>query len=764
MLGGVDRLIIGDLMKAKIACGITAVFACASLAAVAQDEPNNESLDEIVVTGTKRNLTLQDTQTSVAIVTSKQIEEQALFNVEDIIIRTANVSTDGSGALNNLSIRGVTLVGIGFTGTGATSNVYVDGSPNSFNANQGASNLWDVAQVEILRGPQSTVQGRNALAGAVIINTADPEYEFGTDVRVLAGNEDNRQYSAMVTGPIVDDTLAFRVAVDQREIDFGVTNLDTGNNTRFRDEFTARAKLLWEPSDRARIELIYSYTDTEFGEFNQVVAPVPATDPTFADFDPFGNETFGGRERFEFNTVSRYTLDTQFELSDNWTLFGLATFEDSQRDTNFGASFGTGDAPDETFQYELRAAFDYDQWTGWIGAYYFDTSGSFQGLFNFSPATFGIPTDPPDGFVIFDTNQRDETKNQAIFFDVTYQANETWAFNFGARFDDEEFSDTGTVGTSEVGPGGCTIAPFVPGLGGFPCTVIFPPSGGEAPEPAEFDAFLPRGSVIYSFDDDKSMSFTVAQGYRAGGSYLYAPPGATPETRTFDPEFLTNYEFAFRSAWPEQDIVLNANLFYSDWEDQQVTVPGPSGAIFDSDVLNVGSAKLFGLEAEVRQTLTETLDWFATLGYVETQFTDFPFAIDSEGNPANPDDPTFANLRGNDFNNAPHLSVAVGLNYQNDRGWFASGTASYTGEQYSDVTNLESNKVDAYTIVNARAGYRNDNWSVALFADNVFDERFIGRQGLFSVATNDGTVTANTGPFFAVNDPRVVGVELRYSY
>ncbi|MEM8982644.1 MAG: TonB-dependent receptor [Pseudomonadota bacterium] len=751
-------------MKQLLAGVVAGVLACAPQIALTQDSTDDDSIDEIVVTGTKRNLSLQDTQTSVALVTSEMIEEQALFNVEDIIIRTANVSTDGSGALNNLSIRGVTLVGIGFTGTGATSNVYVDGSPNSFNANQGASNLWDVAQVEILRGPQSTVQGRNALAGAVIINTADPEYDFGADVRLLAGTEDNRQYSAMVTGPIIEDQLAFRLAVDQREIDFGVTNLDTGNNTRFRDELTARAKLLWEPSERARLELIWSYTDTEFGEFNQVVAPVQATDPTFADFDPFGDVTFGARERFEFNTVTRFTLDTQFELSDNWTLYGLATFEDSQRDTDFGTSFGTGDAPDETYQYELRAAFDYGKWTGWIGAYYFDSSGSFRGIFNFSPATFGIPTVPADGFVIFDTNQFDETINQAIFADVTYELNERWAFNVGARFDDEEFTDTGTAGTSELGPNGCTIAPFVPGLGGLPCSAIFPAPSSDAPEPAKFDAFLPRGSVIYSIDEQKSVSFTVAQGYRAGGSYLFSSPTVPPETRTFDPEFLTNYEFAFRSAWPQHDLVFNANLFYSDWEDQQVTIPGPSGGLFDADTLNVGSAKLFGLEAEVRQTLSDSVNWFATVGYVETQFTDFPFAIDSNGDPINPANPVFANLRGNDFNSAPRISVAVGLAYENELGWFASGTASYTGEQYSDVTNLEQNRVDAYTIVNARAGYRNDNWSVSVFADNLFDERFVGRQGLFSVATSDGLVTANTGPFFAVNDPRVVGVEIRYSY
>ncbi|MEM7501593.1 MAG: TonB-dependent receptor [Pseudomonadota bacterium] len=721
-----------------------------------------EVRDEIVVTGTKRNLSLQDTQASVALVTSEQIEEQALFNVEDILLRTANVSTDASGALNNLSIRGVTLTGIGFAGTGAAANVYVDGSPNSFNANQGAANLWDVAQVEILRGPQSTVQGRNALAGAVIINTADPEYDFGADFRVLAGNEDNRQYSAMFTGPLIEDKLAFRVAVDQRELDFGVVNLDTGNNTRFRDELTARAKLLWEPTDAARLEFIVSYVDTEFGEFNNANAPVPATDPAFDDFDPFGDVTFGPRERFEFNEVIRYTLDTTWDLSEHWTLYAIGTFEDSQRDSDFG-DLGSGDAPDETYSAELRAAFDYGRLSGWIGAYYFDTTGSFGGVFNFSPAIFGIPTVPADGFIIFDTKQEDATENAAIFADITYEINDSWSVSFGARFDDETFSDTGTAGEATAGPGGCTVDPNVPMLGGFPCTVLFPPSAEDVPD-ADFDAFLPRGTVIHRFDENRSISLTVAQGYRAGGSYLFAAPGDVPETRTFDPEFLTNYEFAFRSEWPNQDIVLNANVFFSDWEDQQVTIPGPSGAIFDQDTLNIGSSELYGIEVEFRHTPTDNFDWFATLGYMQTEFTNFPFAIDGMGNPSNPTNPIFANLRGNEFNSAPNLNLAAGFSYRHPTGVFVNSNVSYADEQFSDVTNLPQNEVGDYVLVNARVGYERDNWRVSVFADNLFDERFVGRQGVFSVSTATGTIDPNTQPFFTVNDPRIFGVELRVSY
>ncbi|MEM9758426.1 MAG: TonB-dependent receptor [Pseudomonadota bacterium] len=717
-------------------------------------------IEEVIVFGTKRNLSLQDTQVSVALVTKEDIEEQVLFNVEDVLLRTANVSTAG-GDLNNLSIRGVTLGGVGFTGTGATANIYVDGSPNSFNANQGASNLWDIGQVEILRGPQSTIQGRNALAGAIVISTADPIYELDADLRVLAGNENLEQYSGMLNVPLMDDTLALRLAVDYREVDFEVLNVDTNNNTRFQQALTARAKLLWEPTNKLRVEFGYQYVDTEFGEFNQTVAPGPVGTPEFDAFDPFGDITYGLRERFEFNEVSRTILDINYDLNAHWDLYALATFENSQRDTSFGA-LGDGDAPDETYQLELRAAFDYGRLNGWIGAYYFDTKGSFQSLFSFDTTVFGLPSVPSDAVILFDTQQEDSTENRAIFADITYELNDHWSINLGARYDEEEFTDTGTAGETTAIPETCIIDPLVPGIGGAPCTALFPPTQ-DSPTTAEFDAFLPRGALIYRFNELQSLSFTVARGYRAGGSYLRVVPGEAVEQLTFDPEYLTNYELAYRSQWQDRTLTLNANLYYSQWEDQQVTLPGPSGLVFDTLILNSGESDIYGLEIELRKTFSERLEVFVTAGFAETEFKDFPFAVDSNGNPANPENPRFANLAGNEFNSAPNASLALGVAYEDPRGFFASGNVSYASSQFSDVTNLPENEVGDYTLVNARAGYRWRTWAAALFVNNLFDERFVTRQGLSTVNTGTGVVDPNTQPFFVVNDPRVFGLELRYS-
>ncbi|MEM1411364.1 MAG: TonB-dependent receptor, partial [Pseudomonadota bacterium] len=461
-------------------------------------------------------------------------------------------------------------------------------------------------------------------------------------------------------------------------------------------------------------------------------------------------------------TVHRSYLDLSFELNDRWDLFGLVTHEDSQRDTYFGA-LGVGDAPDDTTTAELRAAFDFGDVYGWVGAYWFETEGTFQSVFQFPLALFGLPPVPPNSIAIFDTFQEDSTENRALFADVTWDINEAWSLSAGIRYDEEEFSDTGSTGETTVIPPDCVIDPSFPGFGGLPCSLAFPPTQDE-PTSAEFDAWLPRASVLYRFDELRTLSFTYARGYRAGGSYIRAVPGEPVQLLDFDPEYLDNYELAWRSEWLDQSLIVNANLFFSDWQDQQVTVPGPTGFVFDSLTLNAGQSEIYGLEVEAQWVITDTLAAFATLGLVQTEFKDFPFAIDENGDPVNPDDPTYANLAGNEFNSAPQTTFSIGLSWDQGGGWFASGNLSYASSQFSDVTNLAGNKVGYYTLVNARGGYRWTNWSLAAFVDNLFDERFAMRQTLSSVSTASGSEALTPQPFFAVNNPRVFGVELRYAY
>ncbi|MEM9880636.1 MAG: TonB-dependent receptor, partial [Pseudomonadota bacterium] len=336
--------------------------------------PGADAVDAemIIVTGTKANFGLQDTVESVAVITPDDIREQALNTITDILLRTANVSANGLG-LGDLSIRGVALGGVGGTGQGSTSQIYVDGAPTTLDSSIGAFNLWDLGQVEILRGPQSTTQGRNALSGALIIRSADPDYDFGANARVLYGNENQLQTSAAITGPLIDEQIAFRLSADYRELDFEVINQDTGNNTRFSEALMLRGKVLFELAEIPRLRAMFTanYMSNNFGESGAVSAPDMA-DPAFADFDPFGNETFGFGTRFEDTEIQRYIAEVSYDVSETWNLFALATFEDSTRQTDFGPG-SENNADTQTYTAELRANFEYDRFSGWFGGYYFNS-------------------------------------------------------------------------------------------------------------------------------------------------------------------------------------------------------------------------------------------------------------------------------------------------------------------------------------------------------------------------------------------------------
>lgn len=149
---------------------------------------------------------------------------------------------------------------------------------------------------------------------------------------------------------------------------------------------------------------------------------------------------------------------------------------------------------------------------------------------------------------------------------------------------------------------------------------------------------------------------------------------------------------------------------------------------------------------------------------LHTEFTDFPFAIDQAGNPTNPGDPQFANLAGNAFTAAPEVNVAMGFSYKDSSGFFINGNGSFASEQFSDVTNLPENESEAYFLVNARIGYRTGPFELAIFANNLFDERIITRQGQFTVNVGTGMPQPNNPPFFVVNDPRVIGASLSLNF
>lgn len=732
-----------------------------------QATPSREPIvaETIIVTGTKQNLSLQDTQASVSVITAERIDQQAIFELSDIFLRTANV-TQTAGNFS-FSIRGVSSGGVGGAGTGRTANIYLDNAPISLNGLSSAFNLWDIDQVEILRGPQSTTQGRNALAGAVVLQSADPEYEFGVKLRALVGNNQTYQYSGAVTGPIIEDQLAFRLSADYRDQDFETLNGITGQREGASDATTLRAKLLLEPSaiPNLRVELSYQYVDFfSSGDGSGVIRPDPDS-PDAIDFDPFDRINFDFRGGVVENENHRVLADITYDFTENWSAQIVSTYDDTERfiRNNTGPDLRL----EETVTVDGRAIFNYDRWSGWFGAYYFKddlTSNTDQ---VFDVASFGATISPAGTEVLFIQSRAADTENYAFYGDVTVSLTDRIKLNFGARYDNETVTDTGFASQLfvDLPPGTpCTITAFF-GVG--PCDVVLGLTGAADEDPlagtASYDAFLPRGGIIFDIDEDKSISFMVQRGYRAGGFFIrtITDLDATTdfqEVDTFLAEYLTNYELAWRSVWLDDRLTVNANAFFSTWGDQQVRVQVPGS--LEPEIFNSGSSEIYGLEVETSFVVNEAISVYGSLGLVQTEFTDFPFAVDENGNPSNPADTTFANLAGNEFGAAPNVTASFGVVYDKGDGLFGSANVSYRGDQFSEVTNLEANKTGDYTIVNARLGYKTDAFRISVFVDNLFDNEFLRTNLVQEVDPRTGLAGPAGIGRNNTSQPRHFGVEL----
>ncbi|MEM8497170.1 MAG: TonB-dependent receptor [Pseudomonadota bacterium] len=718
------------------------------------DEP--AKIEEIIIAGTKRNLSIQDTQASVAVITDAVIDQQAIFELTDVFLRTANVTNSGGTA--GFSIRGINSSGVGAGGTGRTSNVYVDSAPASLNGLSSAFNLWDIDQVEILRGPQSTTQGRNALAGAVVIQSADPEYEYAGKLRALAGADQTYQLSGVATGPIVGDQVAFRISADYREQDFdtlnGVQNIAEGAS----DATTVRGKLLFEPNSLPdlRVELSLAYVDFfTSGDGSGVIRP-PVGTPESVNFNPFDRISFDGRAGVVDNENTRYLVDIMYAFTDHWSSQLVATYDDTERlITNVG---GPDLRTEVTYTADFRANFDYERMRGWLGAYYFNedlTSGTSQ---LFDVTTFGGSINPVGTVVQFEQSRAAETENYAIYADALIDLTDSISINIGARYDWEDAVDTGFASRVSVDADPCSLTLFGNTL---PCALFLSSFGSADPVAAvTYEAFLPRVGIIYSLDDDKSLSLMIQRGYRAGGFFVLGD-----SVETFDAEFITNYELAWRSVFMNGRLLLNANVFFAEWTDQQVRIQEPG--LLDFRILNAGESELYGLEVETRFEISSALNVFANLGLVETEFTDFPFGVDTQGNPlpgieGNP----YANLSGNAFDSAPNLTATLGVNYDNDTGFFGSALVSFRDEQFTDITNLEVNETDSYAIVNARLGYKTRVWSLSVFADNLFENEFLRTNLLEEVVRSTNSVSvglANIGRN-NISQPRHIGIEFEIAF
>ncbi|MGO1068273.1 TonB-dependent receptor [Lysobacter sp. CA199] len=726
------------LAAALCAALLPASFAFAQAPAPDAARPNPATLDAIVVKGEKSVRSLQDTTASVAVTTTQRIEQENLVSLYQVFDRTANVSKTYGDA-------GFTLRGINNNdGEGSPlSTIYLDGAALSHvMVATGPSTLWDLSQVEIFRGPQSTIQGENALAGAVVLRTQDPDLNaWGGRGRLLWSDPSDRRFAVAVGGPLVEDELGLRVAVERRDFGGFVDNPTRGTGEDALDSVMARAKLLWTPSAIPGLTARLS-----FNHFDRT-GPYSFTYSSLDVPDYYDHRVnYSDAPNIDDTRTDSATLEVEYDLTDRWSLHAVSAWSDADShrryDNDYTAkpgSDGGSDLDSKAFSQEFRMAFQGERLRGLAGLYYsqrkthnvtasrtnVDTpSATIAGLLQsigLAPATAGsiarqyvaaLPVIPVD----YRGVSPSRSENKAFFTDFGFAFNDRYTLLGGFRYDRQSYgfgSQTSAVFTGTLpAPArfGPQLAPVIAGINQAVLGFVGAANGVSPYSTRNFDTFLPKLGLRYQATDDVSLAFVAQRGYRSGGSSFNR---ARSLVVAYDPEYTDNYELSLRSQWLDGRVTLNANAYYIDWKDKQVGVNFGQGT-FDSHTVNAGRAHLYGFEVEATHKVSAAFDWYASLGHTRTRFDEFEPVLG--GN--------IADYSGTEFAYAPHWTVAVGGNWRLGDHWVANLNANYRASVYSD-TGIVQDRLGGRTVVNARFGYETSAWSAWLFADNLLEAQYI---------------------------------------
>lgn len=566
--------------------------------------PTNDTADRdmelppIVVTGELLEREATQTSSSVSVHTGAEIERSGVSDIYDLIRSTPNTSLeDNDYGFGGISVRGIGSYGASGAGAyasyGTTSTVVLDGVglPRSALAYADLS-AFDLDSVEIFRGPQSTSQGRNAMAGAIVIRTVAPEARdaFSPEfrARVSAGDFGQRQYAGAIEATMWPDTLALRLTHDERVDDGDIENQTRQEHAARRDARTTRLRGHLRPGGfRGNYELWFGLSDiTRFSGSRYV--RIEQEQSRRAENDQ--PQDFSNRAQL-------FSVEQRLDLNTRWSLRAISAYFESDTSSRFDTDYGAEDGAatrqwedSHGFSQEIRLNYEGEKLRSSIGAFYSDetngddTSGYVE--LSYLLSSTGLPLGGlPLGRVNFQGANPSQVRDIAIFGEFDWQFSPRWSLIAGMRADREQNSRV--ISTSYNGNSPASEL-LVRALAG---TVL--PADGSVMVDRAFNDLLPKLALRYSIADTWFAGVSYAEGYRPGGDGYNQVSGRYFQ---FDAERTQTIELSLKGHHPRWRVQTALNLFHTRWSDMQVQ--GGQGT--DTYMENAGLATIRGGELEFR--------------------------------------------------------------------------------------------------------------------------------------------------------------------
>ena len=685
---------------------ITALFSAIFPANIYAEEAV-ETLDKTVVVSELRvDQLLIDSSNSISVIDAESLEKAGTQHFEDVMSIVPNLNWSSStNRPRYFQIRGI----------GERSQY--EGAPNpsvgfvvddiDFSALGGVATLFDVEQIEVLRGPQGTRYGANGLAGLIYVKTKAPEFDNSYKIESLIGDDGDLALGFRATGGL-SENAAYRFSIHQYNANgFRDNAFLNRDDTNQRDEFVARGKIFWQASDNLNFNftLLKANIDNGFDTFNPENTFTTYTDLPGKD----AQDSTGLAIRANYTT-------------DNFDVLSISSYMTADIDYSFDGDWGNDDywgefAPYDFTSFSLRERKHLSQEFRFISnetsRVFNDTTDWLVGIYALDMQEDNQLNDFYNGFVDRSLKSNFDSTSIALFSQLDTDLSDTNTLKTGLRFErrNANYKDSN-------------------GLDVSPTDNMW---GGQI-------------SLNHEISDSLNSYITLARGYKAGGFNLSL---SVPDNlREYEPESLLSLETGFKGYFMDYQLQWNLSAFYSKRKDMQISTSrqtDPSDPLtFVFFTGNAATGSNYGIETDFNYQLNSSINIFGSVGLLNAEFDDF---TTTEG--------SFA---GRDQAHAPSYNFSLGADYHHLNGFFAridmNGKDSY---YFSDSHDQQSKSYQHY---NLRVGYEKNAWSVTLWGNNIFDKQYATRGFFFGLEPPNYENKLYT----QLGSPRHIGVSFDYEF
>ena len=761
------------------ASGLMTGAAVAALSAALGGAPAlAQQLDVITVTAQKREQDVTDVPISISVVTGETLDDFEIGTLDDLQLSVPNFQVTQTGIGTQMYIRGI--------GTGndpafeQSVAQFIDGVSYG-RARLTRAPFFDLERVEVLRGPQSVLFGKNTTGGALSLITARPttEFEAGVDLSYMFDTEE-MTLDAHVSGPL-SENLSGRLAMRTASTGGFVATPNLGEDGPQEDDFAIRGTLFFTPTHNfdATLKVEHNSFDTEGREIevSQDVAVGPFTYAqalnavgltgamTNTQFDFIRD---ADADEYSNNTVSNVTLttNTDFDAGTLTTVTGYVSYDrDELADldfTNYYILTGLVTEQYEQFSQEIRFSSDTSERLSWItGAYFQSSTLDTSDVTGFGGSIANLGFAPLANVGIERAYEQDSTA-YALFAEATFHATDRLRLIGGLRWTyEEKDASRQIVATTAPDAFGAPLATNPATLGilsaGLGVALNNPGMAGhDLNQSREEDRLTPSLTIEFDATDTTMLFASYKEGFKGGG---FDVRGNSTAFFEFDEETVTAYEAGLRSDLLDGRMQFNATAYFAQYENLQISqFDGTIGF----NVGNAGETEVAGIDLDTRIALTDALTLSAGLSYLDFEYTDFrrgncAFGETPDGDVV--DGVQLCDYTGRRGRFTPEMTGFARLDYvrpmQNGVDFVSTLNVGYTGE-HNIHDNLDSDgEVEAYTLVDLRIGLDAERWGVALVGRNLLDEEILTFSANVPFASSVGANTHYSVPL----RPQVFGVQ-----